>query len=126
MAFLRFFLVGGAGFIVDAAVFFLLAQGVGKAWWLARLLAFLAAVGVTWAGNRWFTFGSSAQPGPEGLRYLGVQSLGCGVNYAVFLAWITAAGVEQGLLLPYLAGTAAALVSNYLLSRHYVFRNPSA
>ncbi len=126
MAFLRFFLVGGAGFVVDATVFFLLAQGAGKAWWLARLLAFLAAVGVTWAGNRWFTFGSRAQPGPEGLRYLGVQSLGCGVNYAVFLAWVTAAGVERGLLLPYLAGTAAALASNYLLSRHYVFRNPKA
>lgn len=126
MAFLRFLLVGGAGFVVDAAVFFLLAQGAGKAWWLARLLAFLAAVGVTWAGNRWLTFGSSARPGPESLRYLGVQGLGCGVNYAVFLAWITVAGVEQGLLIPYVGGTAAALVSNYLLSRHYVFRKPSA
>jgi putative flippase GtrA len=126
MAFLRFSLVGGAGFVVDAAVFFLLVQAAGKAWWLARLLAFLAAVGVTWAGNRWFTFGSRGRPWSEGLRYLGVQSLGCAVNYGVFLACVMAAGAERGLLLPYLAGTAAALVSNYLLSRHYVFRNPSA
>ena len=120
--FLRFSVVGAAGFAVDAVVFFTLVHVVALAWWAARVLAFLTAVGVTWVGNRRYTFGSTEAPAGEGVRYLAVQSGGCLVNYLTFIGCVAWAGADRWLLMPYVAGTAAGLAFNYTLSRALVFR----
>jgi putative flippase GtrA len=117
----RFVIVGGLGFAADASVFFTLVHGLSWDWAPARCTAFLVAVGLTWAGNRAITFRSRGKPGIEGLRHLGFQSIGCGVNYVTFLIVVQSGVADHGLLIPYLAGTAVALLFNYTTARRYVY-----
>lgn len=120
--FTRFCLVGGSGFVIDALLFFTLVHGAQTPWLSARILAFVGAVAVTWAGNRRFTFASQAGPAAESARYLLTQSGGCGVNYLSFVIAVQLLGSGGFLILPYLLGTAAGLSFNYALSRAWVFR----
>lgn len=120
--FLKFLVAGCLGFVIDAIVFFALVGWAGAPWWLARIAAFLVAVCATWYVNRRFTFGSRALARPQALRYLLVQSAGCGVNYVVLVvsaAWLRNTGLP---VWPYLFGTAAGLAWNYSLCRSLVFR----
>lgn len=122
--FFRFAAVGSVGFVADAALFFLLLHALSWHWAPARLVAFLGAVTLTWAGNRSYTFGSQGAPRREALRYLLAQSTGCGINYLTFLAVMTTGAADSRLILPYLLGTAAGLVFNYAAARGFVFRQP--
>lgn len=124
--FLRFSIAGGLGFGIDATVFFALVGWTGTSWWLARVLAFLVAVGATWYLNRRLTFRSRGQAPREMLHYFFVQSAGCLINYLVFIAAVTTMPDERWPILPYLFGSAAALVWNYTLSRRFVFHPEQA
>lgn len=114
---------GGIGFVVDAGVLWLgLAAGLPP--WAARIPSFLCAVVATWLLNRRLTFASAAAPSvPEFLRYLQAMLLGVSVNYATFLAVLSAGGGPLGALI---AASAAGMVVNYLGARRVLDRGTGA
>lgn len=81
----RFILVGGTGFIVDAAFLqFLLVTGVAGPF-AARIISIILAAFVTWRLNRRFTFGpSETGQAAEGARYGSVVAASSAINYAIY------------------------------------------
>ena len=94
--FLRFGIVGGIGFVVDAGLLWLLLK-FGFGYYGGRLISFLAAATTTWILNRSFTF---RREGPDGIKsplghpagewlaYLGLMVIGGAVNYGTYAAAI--------------------------------------
>ena len=124
--FLRFSLVGAAGFAVDVAVLYL-ARGQGLDLYSARLFSFLAAATFTWLGNRHFTFGSPAAAprklGGEWASYLGAMALGGLVNYGTYAALVTwLVPFREHPWLSVAGGTGAGLLINFLLARRILYR----
>ena len=59
--FLRFAVIGGAAFLVDAGLLYLLIwSGMGP--YLGRVISLLTAATCTWLGNRKFTFDTRPKP----------------------------------------------------------------
>ena len=121
MTAIRFLMVGGVGFAVDASVFYGVSQIGGGSWALARVCAFLVAVCVTWQGNRRWTFKSVGAPLREIQRYVIVQITGCLINYATFMTVLDSIHHPKGWIVAYLVGSASAAFFNYHVSRRLVF-----
>ena len=126
--FLRFGVVGGAGFFVNEAVL-LAAQKllhVGPHW--GWFIAFIPSVTFTWWGNRTLTFADQASQGHVGIlaewgRFVATNSFGALANFAVYAALIGLAPFP--LDVPYVAlaiGVLVGLVFNFTLSKKLVFR----
>ncbi len=129
----RFILTGAVGFAVDASVLMMLASGAHWPIEIARVLSFCAAVLVTWAMHRWWTFrhhvhgARSRHVAVQLTLYVAVQAVGACLNYMVFLAAAHALGRTTESLLPALAcGSACGMVVNYAGSRLVVFRRRTA
>ena len=122
--FLRFCLVGTAGFIVDAGALQAMVTLAGANPFVARAGSFLAAATFTWWLNRRFTFDVDCAPTrTEWARYMTAMTLGAAVNYGAFAA--TLLMLPFAVRQPWLgvaAGSVAGLAVNYLTSRHLVFR----
>ncbi len=102
--FLRFALVGGTGFVIDAGLLAILHHGAGLDPFLARLISISASAFTTWRLNRNLTFGASGlSQASEGLRYGIVAALTTGLNYLVYAAAL--------LLWPALPPLAAAVIA---------------
>ena len=85
MRLLRFAVVGGAGFLVDASMLALLLTFTPMSAIPARALAILTALAATWYLNRRFTFGASRYSViREGFRYGSVGLTSALVNYLIF------------------------------------------
>jgi putative flippase GtrA len=122
--FLRFGVVGVAGFIVDAGVLTAgIALGTGP--WIGRVLSYLAAATTTFALNRAWTFrvsGSEGGLGRQWLLFLLVNLLGFLCNYGAYAALV--AGVPLVAAYPVIgvaAGSLAGLAANFVMSRRFVF-----
>lgn len=124
-AFLRFALVGAAGFVVNEAALLIalnvLHLGKDAAWFFA----FVPAVTFTWWGNRSFTFREHASTGAramlnEWVRFVTTNSFGALVNLVIYelLIHLTAASP----LLALACGVLAGMVFNFTLSKKFVFR----
>jgi putative flippase GtrA len=123
--FLRFCLVGAAGFLVDAGLLQGLVTFADANPFVARIASFLAAATVTWRLNRRFTFAiGQAATGREWAGYVVAMTMGATVNYGAFAATL--------LLIPFArhqpwvgvaVGSVAGLAVNYLASSLIVFRN---
>jgi putative flippase GtrA len=124
---LKFALVGGTGFIVDACMLMLLYRFLQLDLLLSRTLAFIAAASWNWLLNRLFTFADlelASGKSAEWLRFLASAVVAAVPNLGVFyllmlllpetLAWIFFA-MCCGILTGY--------VCNYQLARHWVFRS---
>jgi putative flippase GtrA len=126
-SFVRFAVVGGAGYVVNAAALTVFTR-LGLKVDAALAAAIFVAMCFTWAGNRYLTFASRRARGPRGmfeewLRFVGANLLGAVVNYGVALALVHYGPGWLGN--PYAAqacGVLAGLVFNYTLSRLLVFR----
>lgn len=121
--FLRFGLVGVAGFVVDAG----LTQGlVDLVHWpplVARLPAFAAAVLTTWALNRRFTFAhrKAGAAGVQFLAFLGSALIAGCVNYGVFAATLlTPLGRWPAVGVAF--GSVAGWLVNFTIADRLVFR----
>jgi putative flippase GtrA len=123
---LRFGLVGGAGFVVNEAAFFVVQHLTGldnHATWLA---AFFVAVTFTWWGNRTVTFREHAATtslGREWGKFVVANGLGAIANFLLFAVLVRFAPPPANN--PYLAlaaGTLFGLVFNFTLSKRFVFR----
>ena len=83
--FVRFALVGGIGFVVDAGILALLLASAPLSPLVARIASIGGALTVTWALNRRLTFSPSSRgPFREGSRYGGVGFASSLFNYLVY------------------------------------------
>lgn len=120
-----FAVAGGAGFVVDTAVLYLLKGALGP--YGARVVSFLFGVLTTWIINRSFAFRAQrADHLPiwrEFLHYLGAMILGGAVNYAVYAALVATVPLfAEYLVLAVAGGVAAGMVVNFLLADRLVFK----
>jgi putative flippase GtrA len=122
--FLRFCLVGGVGFVVDAGVLVLLIH-LGLDRYSGRVLSYLVAATVTWGLNRRYTFAGAApqKPHRQWAQYVGVNAFGAGVNYVVYAGCLLASNfLYRNPVLAVAAGSAVALLVNFAANRYLVFR----
>lgn len=109
---LRFAVVGGMGFVVDAALLALLIATTPLGPFVSRLASIGFALTVTWLCNRSLTFGPSGRGiAAEGARYGGVGITTSIVNYLVYCGLLI---VLPGL--PVLAALVLASLTAMLLS----------
>ena len=123
--FLRFCIVGGIAFVVDAALLLaFVALGMPDA--VGRILSITLAMQLAYVLNSRFTFRDHRGIGrATWLAYMASNTLGAGINYLVFLATLALAPIGDAHLLrlaAIAAGTAVALVFNYWANRRYTFR----
>lgn len=125
--FLRFALVGTAGFVVNEVALWIALNVLGAGKYAAGLIAFAIAVTFTWWGNRTLTFRDRAAHGSaiilEWAQFVLANGLGFAINYSVYVALIALAPRPFGI--PYVAlafGTIAGLLLNFALSSRIVFR----
>jgi putative flippase GtrA len=124
--FLRFALVGGAGFLVDAGILAVLHNLAGLDPFSARLISVAVATLVTWRLNRGLTFGASERSqAHEGVRYATVAALAVGINYLVYcLSLVFFRGLPP--LAALVVGTVAAMGFSYAGYSRFVFSGARA
>lgn len=109
-----FAIAGGAGFLVDAAVLYLLLVFTPLDPFSARVIAIAMAMGVTYAINRSVTFGPSGRPiVAEGARYGGVGIASAVLNYAIYAGAL--------LIVPSLPPLAALVIASGLATAFSYF-----
>jgi putative flippase GtrA len=122
--FLLFAIAGGAGFVVDTAILYLLKGALGP--YVARAISFVCAVATTWIINRTLAFKGQAANLPnwrEFLHYLAAMIAGGAVNYGVYAILVaTIALVAAQPVLGVAAGVIAGMFVNFLLADKLVFR----
>jgi putative flippase GtrA len=121
-----FGLVGVGGLLVDTALLYFSLHVLGAGFYLGRLLSWLGAATFTWYFNRVFTFARGAA-GASRVRqwasFLGANSLGGIVNYAVYAVMVAySPTVREWPVLAVAAGSLAGMILNFGLSRRFVFR----
>lgn len=117
-----FLVVGGIGFLVDAGVLqALLFAGLGV--FSARAVSVLVALTATWFLNRHFVFRTSAhnRKQTEYVRHLVSQSFGALINFGVYGVLLLLVPTLNPLL-ALAAGSAVALIVNYLMAKYWTFR----
>lgn len=121
--FLRFGVVGTAGFVVDATVLMAaIALGLGP--WLGRVLSYLAAATSTYALNRAWTFRRAERAAPmrQWALFVMVNLVGFACNYGTYAALMAGSSlVARNPVLGVAAGSLAGLMWNFLLVRRFVF-----
>ena len=127
--FLRFIATGAVGFAVDSLTLLALVQGAGWQPQLARAPSIAVAMVSTWLINRLWTFRSATAGkntrdiGAELLAYCSVQLMGAAASYAVYSVIVALTGPEPiQLMAAVAAGSAGALMINYVGARLFVFR----
>ena len=120
----QFLVVGGVAFAVDISVYMILTEVLTTHYLVARVVAFLIAVGVTCKGNSMFTF-SQREKTPFVSLY---KKAVC----AALISFIPNVAVFWGVIymlppslfasvLAFVLGTSLGIVLNYVLSDKYVF-----
>ncbi|HDZ5418740.1 TPA: GtrA family protein [Vibrio harveyi] len=122
---LTFAMVGGVGFIVDTLIFMVLFQWAGVELMIARGLAFCVAATTTWLGNRCLTFSQSTKDRAfnQWQKFMLSASISALPNFAVFKVTTLLLGTQgTTVYIALVMGILAGMVSNYLLSMHWVFQ----
>ena len=123
--FLRFGMVGVAGFTVDYAVLHCLVAFAGFDAYAARFISFPVAVLATWLLNRSFTFRQPSVHSTmrEGLYYVGVQGAGGVANIAIYSAALALfPPLKHYLPIALAFGSAAGLCVTFAGSKYFVFK----
>jgi putative flippase GtrA len=126
--FLKFLIVGGAGFAVDAGVLTFALGHVTSSIYVARALSFSLAVLATWLLNRTFVFAASESGiAVEYARYFTIQVVAALTNLAIFVALIEAIpALSPTPVVPLAVGAILGALVNYAGSAWWVFRHRSA
>ena len=118
---LRFVVVGGIGFVADAAMLALLLAATPLGPFVARLLSIGFGLTVTWLCNRTLTFRPSSRGMlREGARYGGVGITTSIVNYLVYGVLLLAMP-SMAPLLAMVVASLAAMALSYLGYSRLVF-----
>jgi putative flippase GtrA len=122
--FIRFGMVGVAGFVVDTAIVYGLRGWLGL--YGAGLASYLLAATTTWALNRIWTFrgrGTSTAIHRQWALFLAANGLGFILNRGAYFVLITISPLCVDYpVLAILGGVAAGMFVNFYLSRQLVFR----
>jgi putative flippase GtrA len=118
VAFLRFLIVGGTAFGIDAAITLgLLSFGLIP--WVARVPAIATAMLAAWWLNRRFTFQARvAATRGEALKYFVVASSAAILNYVFFLVLVAQ---DIGVAIALVLATSAQAVFSFFAFRQFVF-----
>ncbi|MDX6626023.1 MAG: hypothetical protein QOE56_1012 [Solirubrobacterales bacterium] len=117
---LKFALVGGSGYVINLAVFAVLAGSLGVHHTVAALAAFAVAVTNNFLWNRYWTFGpGDGQAGFQAARFFVVSLASLGLNLAV-LELLLHDGVVAELPAQAIA-VAAAMPFNFLGNKLWAF-----
>jgi putative flippase GtrA len=126
--FLRFGLVGVAGYLVDSGVLYA-ALGLGVGTTVGRVVSFLSAVLATWLLNRKFTFERPAHGHGvsallrEWIKYLAAMSVGGLLNLATFAAIMATNTYHWSLpALGVAAGSLVGMLANFAGAKWWVYR----
>jgi putative flippase GtrA len=128
--FVRFALVGAAGYVVDTAVLAAGTNGLGLDPYSGRVLSIFVAMTCTWAGNRYLTFARRRAHGPDGMarewmRFVGANAVGALVNYGLYAALVHSASPPlNDKYAALFLGVLAGMLFNFTLSHFLVFRGP--
>jgi putative flippase GtrA len=120
----KFMVVGGAGFLADAALTVSLVHLAGISPLPGRAISFVVLWVLCWQANRRWTFGvTKPHTVLEGLRYFGVNLVALSVNAWVYMTVVQAASFGMiATVIAVAAGTLAGLCINYTGLRLWVFR----
>jgi putative flippase GtrA len=129
--FLRFAMVGTAGFLVNEAALAFALKLLHLNSYAGGVFSFAVAVTFTWWGNRRLTFRDRAATGPRGMlvewaKFVMANGLGFLVNFGLYAGLIALA--PRPLNNPFLAlalGTIAGLLFNFAMSSRVVFGSGS-
>jgi putative flippase GtrA len=117
---LKFGVVGGSGYLVNLAVFALLAGNFGIHHVIAAVGAFCVAVTNNFLWNRYWTFGpGEGRAGFQAVRFLTVSLLSLLLNLAVLEAIL--AGTEVGELTAQAIAVAVVMPFNFLGNKLWTF-----
>ena len=120
----QFALIGAIGFLIDAGILTLLVTSFGEGVYSSRIISFSFAVTATWLLNKRFTFAQPNSPnfGRKYVYYILVQVVGILINLGVYFFMILKFCALINFPVVALAtGSAVAMLSNYSLSRRFVF-----
>lgn len=117
---LKFSVVGGSGYVVNLAVFALLADNLGVHHAIAAVGAFCVAVTNNFLWNRYWTFGpGEGRASFQAARFLTVSVLSLVLNLAVLEAIL--AGTAIGELSAQAIAVAAVMPFNFLGNKLWTF-----
>ena len=119
---IRFLLVGGIGFLIDAVALLLLVHGAGMSPVWARIPSLLIALTAAWWLHRSFTFawaGETAPSSREWLRFVAANAFGNGLNLCIY--WVLIRPLGWGILLSLTIASVVAAGINYVMSARWVF-----
>lgn len=124
--FLRFAVVGAAGFFVDAGILAFGLHVLSLDPYTARIFSYVGAATFTWWGNRLFTFREQASVNArtsEWGRFIAVNAVGAIFNYGVYAALVAFAPAPLNNPFAALAaGSLSGLAFNFFGSKRFVFR----
>jgi putative flippase GtrA len=116
----KFGLVGGSGYLINLAVFAVLADGVGLHYLAAALGAFCVAVANNFLWNRSWTFESGdGHAGFQAARFFAVSVAALLINLAVLEALVS--GGSMGGLAAQAIAVAVAMPFNFLGNKLWTF-----
>jgi putative flippase GtrA len=93
--------------------------------YLGRVFSYLVAATSTWKINRGFTFQTDRKYNVhrEWIRYLSLNAIGGGINYAVYSVCVGLFEIVQAhLTLGVAAGSISGLAFNFTASKRWVFK----
>jgi putative flippase GtrA len=121
--FVKFGVIGGLGFIIEASIITLVVHHWNWNPIEARIISFPSAVLATWWLNRKYNFRSKNNLIAEGSSYFVTQLVGALSNLAVFVLCVSIYPLFAALPVAGLAlGAAAGLLVNFTLSHFFVFK----
>lgn len=116
----RFLLVGGVSFVVDAGVLGLLVYQAEVGYIAARLVSVLLAISVAFVLNARFTFLVRVADA-RFMRYVLIQGISAALNFGVYSTLVLHGPLAGRPLLSLICGAALSTVNNFFLSRRYVY-----
>jgi len=87
----------------------------------SRVLAWLAAITLTYFLNARLTFGASIRHSRFG-NYLLIQAIGAGINLGSFSVLVLFGPLADKPLVAMVVGNVLAMINNFLLVRKFVYR----
>jgi len=117
---LKFGIVGGSGYLINLAVFALLAGGLGLHHLLAAVGAFCVALANNFLWNRHWTFDAGhGHPGFQAARFLAVSVAALLINLVVLELLVS--GASMGDLTAQAIAVAVAMPFNFLGNKLWTF-----
>jgi putative flippase GtrA len=122
MQLVRFGVVGGAGFVINLAVYTLCVHGLGIDYHAAAVISWLVAVANNFVLNRHWTFDAGGGRAHfQAMRFLIVSLVALGVSQLLLTAFVEGAGLAK--VAAQALAVAASMPLNFLGNKLWSFRS---